>query len=178
MDINSDNLIIKSKRYGIVFIIIAEIALTIGYSVWLYVEASLHILAVIFLVFFAIVFVWDYGGWGCTYILDKDGISVHLGFIKKAYKWEDFAIKEIEYDYASYIYSDFYDRTVIFSLRKRKPRWIRPADYAPFHPLSFVYIHFDPIATPKNRDYIYEVNEELFMSKMEEWGVKLEIKRF
>ena len=44
--------------------------------------------------------------------------------------------------------------------------------------LKINYLNKLAIATPKNRDYIYEVNEELFMSKMEEWGVNLEIKRF
>ena len=112
-----------------------------------------------------------------TFILDSEGCTVKMWKYQKKYKWDDFQTKRFEVgDYINKYLS--YKSVVIFYKKKtRKPLWMEPYSWGMFHPLSYIFIHFESESRSKSYK-IYEVNKDLLFQKLEEWGVELETHRY
>ncbi len=116
-----------------------------------------------------------------TIIMSKENCIVSFGTYQKEYRWEDFKIKSIEnISHSSKNYTEkVYEKCVIFSLYTlRRPWWKNPWQCNTFHPFSFICIYFRPEEKSRHFYTNYEIEEELFMEKMKEWGIKLEESSF
>jgi len=117
---------------------------------------------------------------GRTFIFDQDGITVIFWKYRKKYTWDQLKTKRLEtHDLPSMLDgrgSAPYLKEVIFSPHKiRKPRFIHANTYCMFHPLSCIFVNFSiEDETYDESSRYYEVKEEVFMEKMNEWGVVLE----
>jgi len=110
-----------------------------------------------------------------TIIMDKDGLTLKVFGIKKRYLWEEFATKSVEhYEMRLCGSNPGYYKAVIFSKRKNfhTPEDFHLNAYIAFclNPFKFLFVGFMLDPNPKNN----EVDEELFMEKMNEWGIELQ----
>lgn len=110
-----------------------------------------------------------------TIIINKDGCRISFRHYQKIYKWEDFKVRA-EVDFSHTVKSlaeSAYTKGVIFSTHANcRSRWGNLLSV--FHPLSFIGIYFSPKEKFLWRDENYEVDEEMFLGKMKEWGIELE----
>lgn len=113
---------------------------------------------------------------GRTFIMSKEGCIVKFLWYQKEYKWDDFQVKAIEDFSKAHRQMSSTERGAIFSKRPiHKPWWWEPAVYSiNLHPLSFVFVDFIPPRKLPGEIGIYEIEEEVFVAKMKEWGIELE----
>lgn len=120
--------------------------------------------------------------WGKTIIINEAGCTLRFWKYAKTYAWNEFTVKRIEDRRGPYDTQVHYWASVIFSIRNlHKPKIMFPDTYnLLFHPFSFsffyVYYHVENIKSggiiyPD----IYPVDEQEFLKKMQQWGVKLEV---
>ena len=116
-----------------------------------------------------------------TLIMDEEGCTVKILFIKKKYHWDELKVKRIEKYMHKYGYKSLpYNGCAVFSKRKiRKPKRMHPADYSMLvHPFSFFYVCFhSDKPLQKWVSYYppdYEVDEDEFRELMKKWNVELE----
>ena len=121
-----------------------------------------------------------------TIIMDKQGYTVCWGHYKKRYQWDELALKQYVHYKGVYLEAfrtncfhaaEFYVKTV------KIPKRMNGHLYSVlFHPLSFVFVCFPPCKTwasdkpiSYHREYPipYEVDEEFFRAKLNEWGVEM-----
>ncbi len=118
-----------------------------------------------------------------TLIMDEEGCTVCLWFIRKKYLWKNLRVKRIEHYYTipgNYDY--YYTDAAVFSVHKiHKPRWMHALTYSNIvHPFSFFFVYFS--LAPDIREKVgkplggtrYEVDEEMFLEKLKSWNVELE----
>ncbi len=111
-----------------------------------------------------------------TLIMDKNGCTVEFLRYKKTYKWSELETKRIVDSSGSWSEQMAYTTCFVFCKKKRKiSRWLHPALYSLyFHPLSFMFVCFDPHLDFKPvHEEIYLVEEDEFLKKMAEWGVEI-----
>lgn len=111
-----------------------------------------------------------------TLIMDKEGCTVKFLRYKKAYKWSELETKCIVDSSGSWSEQMAYNICFVFCKKQRKnPRWLHPALYSLyFHPLSFMFVCFDPHLDFKPaHEEIYLVEEDEFLQKMAEWNVEI-----
>lgn len=107
--------------------------------------------------------------------MDEKGCTVKRIGIKKRYSWDELQTKCVEY-HEFRLLSGFpaYHKVVIFSKRKNfhTPEDFHINLYSSFclNPFKFFYVGFLPEPNPRKN----EVNENLFMEKMNEWGIELQ----
>ena len=165
-------MIIKSK--GIKSSIILLFGFLIIYFFIMYdLSKSILFSAILFLVLSIILlliwFVYDK-----TIIMDISGITVHFLFYKKSYSWDDVKTIRIVNLKRCYEFGRFFHRCAYFSFKKNiKFRLINPSTYGNLHPFSFGFIYFKK-SEEKLSTQIYEIDEQLFISKLDEWGIKIE----
>lgn len=116
---------------------------------------------------------------GRTFLLDKDGCTVCFGKYRKKYLWNELKTKRIEeHDLPTMLRGRFsppYLKEAIFSPFKiHKPKMIRANVYCLFHPFSCIYINFALKDVKYENGRHYEVDEEEFIEKMNQWSVTLE----
>ena len=110
-----------------------------------------------------------------TIIMDKDGCTVKFFGIKKRYLWGELETKSVEYYEMRLCASlpSFY-KAVVFSKRKNfhtpEDFHLNPYLFLCFNPFKFFYVGFIKNPNFKNN----EVDEQLFMEKMNEWGIELQ----
>ena len=116
-----------------------------------------------------------------TLIMDEEGCTVCLWFIRKKYLWKNLRVKRIEHYYNAPGY--YYTEGVVFSIHKiHKPKWMHASTYSNLvHPFSFFYVYFSikPYIwrggdREINGGRKYEVDEEMFLEKLKSWNVELE----
>ena len=111
-----------------------------------------------------------------TLIMDESGCSVKLLFVTHRYSWSELNIEMIDYD-GMIGYRDPYRGGVIFYKGKRRPKFLKPSSYSVFaHPLKFFHVNFESEAPYNKGVYcpdLYSVSKDVFLKKMNEWGVKI-----
>ena len=113
-----------------------------------------------------------------TIEMDENGCTVSLLFFKKRYLWNELKTKHME-DYRDRLIkgnpSGIY-RGVVFSKKKnfRVPRIMHISVYwlICINPFNFFVVFFKPPEGFFSGGF-YEVDEDVFMSKMEEYGVTI-----
>ena len=119
--------------------------------------------------------------------MDSRGCYVQVLFWHKFYPWSGFrTIRLLDFSKIN-MKLNFYGEGILFSTRKIKkyPFSIDPDSYlALTDPLcrTGFYIQFPPESAepaeyhrlPLSSDYAYRIRREEFMSKVEEWGLKIE----
>ena len=112
--------------------------------------------------------------------MDENGCTVKFLFFSQKYKWEDLKTRLAVYNGPNASKAPYrhyqYERTVIFS---KKEKFKVPVFYdieTHYHLCLTPWSYF--IVNLKDKEQkascpTYEIDEELFMSKMVEWGVEL-----
>ena len=111
-----------------------------------------------------------------TLIMDKDGCTVKILKYKRIYKWSELETRCIVDCRRCWSEKIAYNTCFVFCKKKRKnPKWLHPALYSLyFHPLSFMFVCFDPHLNFKPcHEEIYLVEEDEFIAKMLEWNVEI-----
>lgn len=116
---------------------------------------------------------------GKTLLMDREGCTVCFWCIRKKYSWNDLKTKRIEQwdmPYAGIIPEN--RRGVFFSQKDLNDKsFVKAVKKAGL--LSSFYIWFTIDCSMRHYHHIlpemYNINEEEFMQKMHEWGVKLEV---
>lgn len=104
-----------------------------------------------------------------TIIMDKSGVTICFLFYKKSYSWNDVKMIKIVNLKRCYEFGRLFHRCAYFSFkRSNKLKSINPSIYGCFHPFSFCFIYLEKGAR------IYEFDEQLFKSKLNEWGIRFE----
>lgn len=115
---------------------------------------------------------------GRTLIFDENGCTVKFLWFSKSFKWEELKTKKIVDLKDALGYRQPYTAGAMFSIRHvRLPGWLALSDYCVFvHPFEFIFVNFDTEHNYKKWDPPFEfyiVNEDEFMTHMEDWGVEL-----
>lgn len=108
--------------------------------------------------------------------MDADGCIVIWGRYKRQYGWDDFQIKAVASFSSGIFQKNTYTKAAIFFCKPKIHKVVmwNPIDYSWIvHPLTFIFINFPPPKRWSDRK-VYEIDEEIFMSKMKEWDVELE----
>ncbi len=119
--------------------------------------------------------------------MDSRGCDVQIFFWHKFYPWSSFrTIRLLDFSKIN-MKLNFYGEGILFSTRKIKkyPFSIDPDSYLAWtDPLcrTGFYIQFPPESAepaeyhgaPFSSDYAYRIRREEFVSKVEEWGLKIE----
>ena len=131
-----------------------------------------------FLILYMFVSTWFCNG--KPIIMDAEGCEVCFWKFRRKYFWNELKTKRLEQYWAN---GDDPKRGVIFCKKKiGEMNWRHPSYYAPIRPyLDYFYVTF-PVDEEdrtwkteyKNAVNAYEVNEQEFMAKMHEWGVRIE----
>ena len=108
--------------------------------------------------------------------IDEVGITVKFLSFKKLYTWDKIKTKSIEtYDQRLFGTRDSYKKGCVFSTKEKfhTPEMLGIVTYlfSRINPWRFVSVLF----TPKDTKGIglFEIDENLFMEKMNEWGIEL-----
>lgn len=108
--------------------------------------------------------------------IDEVGITVKFLSFKKLYTWDKIKTKSIEtYDQRLFGTRDSYKKGCVFSTKEKfhTPEMLSIVTYlfSCINPWRFVSVLF----TPKDTKGIglFEIDEKLFMEKMNEWGIEL-----
>ena len=110
-----------------------------------------------------------------TLEFSESGCVIKFLCFKKEYKWDELKTKNIEkVSHRLGCRGDSYERAVVFSKREK---YHTPEILSIISCLFSIhsFFFFAVLFTPKSRTSfsIYEIEEEVFMSKMEEWGVEI-----
>lgn len=122
---------------------------------------------------------------GRTITLSDHGCVVKFGTITRVYSWSQFVVRRID---SSYRYARLplmfrlptYEEGGVFLCTKNhaKPFGLNSVVFSTFYcPWSSVYVSFikkEECSTFFNLEGIYEAEKELFLEKMQVWGVSLE----
>lgn len=131
-----------------------------------------------FILLYAIISTWFCNG--KTIMMDAEGCYVCAWKFKRKYLWNELKTKRLEY------YKIRYEeprRGIVFCIREiGEMNWSHPGIYGPIRPyLDYFYVTFPVdeedrtwMTEYKNVVNEYEVNEQEFMAKMHEWGVRIE----
>lgn len=115
-----------------------------------------------------------------TLIMDKEGCTIRIGKFNKKYKWAELKTRRLEY-YC--VQGRDSRRGVVFSKRRIwSMNWSHPSKHAGVKPLLSCFYVIFPVSEDERTEKsekpfetkYYEVDEQYFMSKMHEWGVKIE----
>lgn len=116
---------------------------------------------------------------GRVLVFDENGCTVKFLWFSRSYTWEELNTKHIV-DMKNLLgYRQPYSAGAIFSTKDvRIPKLLMPAYYCAYvHPFEFFFVYFDPKLpcekwdTPPFRVYVVDEND--FLSHMENWGVEL-----
>ena len=176
---HKEDLVIK-PAYGNVLITIAVIIVQILCYIKLhnrYLDQNIFG----YLMYWGIMVVWDIHLWAnvildCRRIvMDKDGCTLQILWLKKRYKWKEIAVKRLEYGYRN-LNGSIPMGGVFFSIKlvnkdiKKDPR--KFCLYK--NPFQFFYVY---LKTGKVYSFHSQtcIDREMFFKKMSLWGVQLTI---
>ena len=126
-----------------------------------------------------IMLIWSLWSHGRILILDKTGIKVKVWAYKKEFRWDELKTRQLRKKFNE---AGVYDEGVLFSIHEREPRQTGTcALYLFLHPLSSFPVNFRgahshplyPIRVYSEEGEFCAVDKEIFLKKMEEWGVTL-----
>ena len=120
-----------------------------------------------------------------TFVIDQEGVTIILGKFSRKYSWADFTIRRIEPEYK------FAQTPLIFRLPTYKdggafftvePCLKRPTENcalysAIYRPWKCFFVSFVPDEQmyPGYDEGIYVVNKQVFLDKLNEWGVEVDV---
>lgn len=114
---------------------------------------------------------------GRTLEMDKEGCTVSFFWYKRKYKWDELCVKQV-IKYTKFPFNSHgreYYEGAVFAPYKIEKAIKNPVMYKDWIPhLSFFFVNFSDPKKKLRSDGWYEVREEEFLSKMQEWGVELE----
>lgn len=186
----------KGPRIVIFFILLAIIVVSYAFSGDLFENDNAPTKSVV-LAFLIIVYYlgcWTLLHSSKTIQMGREGVHISILFCKRHYDWSRFqTIRYVDFRKCLIGQGKYpparAEEGIIFSTRviKRYPILIIPGYYLLFvHPFSpsVFYIQFPPNGYPYSIDEVgvftghypchFPVDKELFLSKIEEWGVKVE----
>ena len=109
--------------------------------------------------------------------INKNGCSVKFLFFKKTYTWDMLKTKSIEH-YGQRLFGriNSYEKGCVFSVKKNfhTPEIMGISSYlfSCINPFRFFVVLFS--SKDSKGSGLFEVDEQLFMEKMNEWGIELQ----
>ena len=171
---------LKTQFVGAIFFLILSVVSVpfifslVGLKIWEH-KKLLLMLSVIVTVPMIVVSIRNWIANCTTIIMDEKGCTVKRFGIKKRYLWSELQTKCVEdYELRRCAGNPNYYKAVIFSKRKNfhTLKFLHIITYLMYfclNPFKFFYVGFMYNPNPKNN----EVDEKLFMEKMNEWGIEL-----
>ena len=172
-------MIIKSSKRALCTMLLGWLLISL-FSVLFFLEISFSIVSTIFATVMHLFEIRIMCILFRTIEIDENGCTVSLLFFKKRYLWNELKTKHLE-DYGSRFFpaSAFarnIKRGVIFSTKEnfRTPKMVHITGYWAYclNPFCFFVVLFKPEEGVYTEGF-YEVDEDVFMSKMEEYGVTI-----
>ena len=136
---------------------------------------------VIFIVFLGILLstisLWILWSEGKVLILDETGCTVKFLKYKKYMKWDEIETKQLRVNMGMY-----YEGVLLSRCKEKPPNTGKSDWYVLKHPLSSFQVNFTGMHNPHLSPNRYvsvkaemcAIDKELFLKKMEEWGVKID----
>jgi len=165
----------SSKEYTKMFIVLICIILIFWGIIWFAFDFGKLLITFLSLIFIGLSFMFWVSS-SQILIMDESGCTIKFLHFTRKYSWAELNIEMV--DYTGMIgYRDPYHEGVIFYKGNRKPRLLKPSAYSLFvHPFKFFFVNFEPdikynkfVCCPD----LYVVSKDVFLEKMNEWGVKI-----
>ena len=183
-------MVIKPGKYTIQYIIISEILVCVGFLLFLllfFLHSDFSIWLVIGYVIVCLISNVPYIIASTrTIVMDETGYTVCWGHYKKYYCWDELELKQYVHYKGVYLQAfptNCFHAAEFFPKQVRIPKRMNGHLYSVlFHPFSFVFVCFPPSKTwhtdkpvsyHKEYPIPYEVDEEFFRAKLNEWGVEM-----
>lgn len=131
-------------------------------------------ISLVFVLLAAFFKAWEYPVRARKYIYTEDGCFVEYRHQQVFYAWDEIITKRIEIAHMPYKWP-YVEGAVFFSIRKTlKASWTEPFSYCMNHPRTCFFVYFRPSRYSDHCLGIFEVDKEVFIGKLAEWGVKLD----
>ena len=115
----------------------------------------------------------DYQVKGRRYTYTEDGVHIEFGGNQSFYSWDEIQTRRLETSHLTYEWP-YLEGGVFFSIQKKsKMPWTDPYRYCILHPSTSFYVNFIPEKHANKCLGRFEVDKEEFLTKLDEWGVKL-----
>ena len=167
---------LQSRRNGIVWILLATAVwlLLLGFIIYpIFIWKNLVLIAIFIPFFIALVLVYVVVTSRKSYRLkmDEKGCIRKFLFLSKRYLWKDLRVKLVASE------ESHCGEGVLFIKKKsgNSSSASETFSYASLHPYSSFVANFEVFGKMYGeKDALHEINKELFLEKMKEWGVEVE----